>query len=306
MIRGIARPAPEWMRDLAPALLILLASSVPAQAQQAYETPEAAAEAFAAALGDPEQMHEVLGANFEAFIPTDEIGHEQVQAFRTAWEQQHDVIADPDDPESGRMAIAVGEGDWTLPIPLAESEAGWQFDLMAGADEMKTRRIGRNEFAAIGATLAYYHAQREYAERDHDGDGFLEYAQRIVSTPGEMDGLYWARLDDEQESPLGPLFDDGEVGGGYHGYQFRILTAQGPAARGGAYGYVVDGNMRGGFALVAWPTRYDDTGVMTFMVNQDGSVFQTDLGADTGSIVQEIQVFNPDETWEAVDTSAAG
>ncbi len=280
---------------------VLLLAPAAALAQQTYPTAEAAAEAFTAALGKPVMMAKVLGTDWKRFIPTDEIEDEHVQAYLGAWEKRREIVPDPSDSGSGRMAVGVGEGDWTLPIPLVKSEAGWSFDLVAGAEEMQTRRIGRNELAAINGVLAYYDAQREYAERDRDGDGLREYSQRIISTPGKTDGLYWASLDDEEESPLGPLFGGDEAGSGYHGYLSRILTAQGAEARGGAYDYMVNGRMRGGFALIAWPLRYDDTGVMTFIVSHDGTVYETDLGTETDSIVRTIETFNPDENWAAVN-----
>lgn len=289
---------------IAAAAVPLLVSGA-ALAQQAYPTAEAAADAFTAALGRPEAMTDVLGADWRRFIPTDEIEDEDVQAYLRAWEKKHEILPDPSDSDGGRMAVGVGEGDWTLPIPLVKSESGWSFDVTAGAEEMRTRRVGANELAAINASLAYYDAQREYAERDRDGDGFREYAQQIISTPGKTDGLYWASLADEEESPLGPFFGEAKPGGGYHGYLFRILNAQGPEARGGAYDYVVDGQMRGGFALIAWPLKYDDTGVMTFIVSHDGTVYETDLGPETDAIAGKIEVFNPDVDWNAVNPSQA-
>jgi len=272
-----------------------------ASAQQAYPTPEAAADAFTAALGATASMSEVLGSDFKTFVPTEDIDEVHIQAYREAWEKKHSVVPDPDETESGRMLVSVGEGGWTLPLPLVKSDAGWSFDLVAGAEEMRTRRVGRNEIASIRASLAYYDAQREYALRDIDGDGFLEYAQKVISTPGKLDGLYWARLDDEDESPLGPYFGEDGPGSSYHGYLYRILKAQGPSAKGGAHAYVVDGHMRGGFALIAWPVTYDDTGVMTFIVNHRGAVYQTDLGPETTSLVAEIVAFDPGEGWTGVD-----
>lgn len=302
MIHYIAKQGASALRYAGlTAFLLLLSKAGIVLAQQAYPTAEAAAEAFTAALGKPAMMAQVLGADWKRFIPTDEIEEEHLQAYLEAWEKRHEIVPEPDDPDSGTRVVAVGTGDWTLPIPLVNSEAGWRFDLVAGAEEMQTRRIGRNELAAINASLAYYDAQREYAERDRDGDGFREYAQRIVSTPGQTDGLYWARLDDEEESPLGPYFADEEPGADYHGYLHRVLTAQGPAARGGAYDYMVDGRLRGGFALIAWPSKYEETGVMTFIVNHDGTVYETDFGPETDTIARAVETFDPDEAWTAVN-----
>jgi hypothetical protein len=188
-----------------------------------------------------------------------------------------------------------------LPIPIVEGKGGWRFDARAGADEIRTRRIGRNELTAMQASLAYYDAQKEYATADRHGDGVLQYAQRIVSTPGMKDGLYWAELPGEDESPLGPVFGDDKPGDSYHGYLFRVLKAQGPNAPGGAYDYRIKGRMTAGFALVAWPLRYGDTGVMTFMVSHDGRLYQKDLGPNTGAIARSMTRFDPDGTWKEVN-----
>jgi len=286
---------------VAAAIALLACTNGATTGPEVYPTPEAAADAFHAALATPGAMRDVLGADFSNFIPTDGIEDEDIEKFQAAWKKQHRVIADPDQPDSGLMVVSMGERGWTLPIPLVKSDAGWSFDVVAGADEMRTRRIGRDEIAAIKASLGYYDAQREYARQDVDGDGFLEYAQRIISTPGKMDGLYWASLDDEAESPLGPFFGGDTPGSSYNGYLFRILKAQGPAAKGGAYDYVVDGHMRGGFGLIAWPVTYDDTGVMTFIVNQQGTVYEADLGPDSSKLVQAIDSFDPDERWTPLD-----
>jgi hypothetical protein len=204
-------------------------------------------------------------------------------------------------PEGGdRAHLAVGANDWTLPIPIVRTRAGWRFDTRAGAEEIRTRRIGANELAAMQAALAYYDAQKEYALADRNGDGMLEYAQRLISTPGKQDGLYWAALPGEEESPLGPVFGDDKPGDSYHGYYFRILKRQGPNAPRGAYDYVVKGRMIAGFALVAWPVKYGDTGVMTFLVSHDGQVYEKDLGPGTDAIARAMTRFDPDASWQKV------
>jgi hypothetical protein len=165
---------------------------------------------------------------------------------------------------------------------------------------MRIRRIGRNELAAIQVVLAYTDAQDEYHQRDWNGDGVREYARRALSTPGKHDGLYWASLPGEPESPLGPEFADAKPGQPYHGYLYRILTAQGKDAPGGAKSYVRDGRMTEGYALIAWPAKYADSGVMTFIVNRDGIVYQKNLGPGTDSAARAIPAYNPDPSWERV------
>jgi hypothetical protein len=179
---------------------------------------------------------------------------------------------------------------------------GWMFDVEAGEEEMRVRRIGRNELAAIATMYAYFDAQREYATQDRDGDGMLEYARRFLSTPGRQDGLYWPTAEGAPLSPAGPLFDTRDIKDGYHGYRFRILEAQGPAARGGARSYLLGGQLANGFALVAWPAHYGDTGVMSFLINHDGVVYQKDLGPSSAAIASAMRRFNPDSRWAALPT----
>jgi hypothetical protein len=170
---------------------------------------------------------------------------------------------------------------------------------------MRTRRIGRNELDVEQAVRAYHDAQDDYADFDRDGDGVLEYAQKFISTDGQHDGLYWADDDSGEISPLGPLFGDDTPKGIYHGYRYRILTAQGPSAPGGAYDYMLGSNMSRGFALVAWPADYGDTGITTFMIGHDGQVFESDLGPQTDSIVRAMKQFDPDSAWKEVPDAVA-
>jgi hypothetical protein len=268
-------------------------------AQQSFPSAEAAAKALvdAIAVSDWDALTRVLGADWRRFIPTDEISEDDRIAFLAAWAKGNRIVPQGD----GRAELGVGTGGWTLPIPIVRSASGWRFDPRAGAEEMRTRRIGRNELDAMQAALAYGDAQREYAQADRDGDGVLEYAQRLISTPGRKDGLYWAVLPGESDSPLGPLFADEAPGSnGYHGYRFRILKAQGPNARRGAYDYVIKGRMVAGFALVAWPVRWGDTGIMTFMVSHDGQLYEKNLGPNTDAIARGITRFDPDSTWQKV------
>lgn len=267
-------------------------------AQQTFDTPALAAEAFvdAVAKNDTAALAAILGNDWRDFIPTDNIDRTDVDAFLTAWNNQHHFkqIA------YGKGMIAVGPEDWTLPIPIVKKGERWTFDTRAGAEEMRIRRIGRNELAVIQAVMAYYDAQKEYALVDRNGDGMLEYARKLISSPNLHDGLYWPVSTDEAESPLGPLFGDDTPGNDYHGYYYRILTAQGPDAPGGAYDYLIKGRMRAGFALVAWPVAYGDTGVTTFLVSHDGRAFQKDLGSETETIAQAMVRFDPDSSWEVV------
>jgi hypothetical protein len=278
-----------WPAVLAPELAL---------AQQTFDSPELAAEAFVKAVStqNPDALASLLGADWKAFIPVDEISQDDIDAFAAAWDKTHTFKPLAND----RLQLAVGSEGWTLPIPIVKEGNGWRFDTIAGADEMRTRRIGRNELSAMQAVMAYYDAQKDYALADRNGDGVLEYAQRLVSSQGDRDGLYWPVADDEKISPLGPLFGSDKPGEDYHGYYYRILEGQGPNAPGGAYEYRVHGRMTAGFALVAWPVRYGDTGVMTFIVSHDGEVYEKDFGADTNESVHAMTRFDPDPTWKKV------
>lgn len=281
----------------AAALVAGLLGPLAAGAQQAFSSTEAAAQAFrdAIANNDVKALEKVLGPDWRRFVPRDEIGQGELQTFLAAWDKKHSVVSTGQD----KAALAVGDSGWTLPIPLVMSGGSWRFDPSAGADEMRTRRIGSNELNAMQAVLAYFDAQKEYAQRDRDGDGVLSYAQKFASTPGRRDGLYWA-ADAQGESPLGPRFSAVKPGEGYYGYHYKILTAQGKDAPGGAYDYIIGNRMRAGFALVAWPIHYGDTGVTCFMISHDGVLYQKDLGPDSAAIAKEMKAFNPDSSWSKV------
>jgi len=270
-----------------------------AAAQQPYASAETAAQAFHDAISrdDAAALRKVLGADWKRFVPTDQIGKSDIQTFLAAWDKAHKVVPVGQD----KAVVAVGEGDWTLPIPLVMKGGSWHFDPKAGADEMRTRRIGRNELSAMQAVLAYFDAQKEYAQRDRDGDGVLAYARQIASSPGRHDGLYWPDTAGQGESPLGPLYGGVKAGEGYHGYHFKILTAQGNAAPGGAYDYVIGGLMRAGFALIAWPIEYGETGVASFMISHDGVLYQNDLGPKSADVARDMKNFNPDASWSKVN-----
>jgi hypothetical protein len=238
----------------------------------------------------------VLGGDWKRFIPTDDLSRDDVDAFLAEWDKQHKIHNESDET----ALLSVGdEPGFTLPIPIVRNKAAlWKFDAALGTERLRIARIGRNELAAMQAVLAYYDAQREYATEDRTGKGVREYARKLVSSPGKRDGLYWPAKLDEEQSPLGPLIAQRQPKSpGYWGYHYKILTGQGKDAPGGAYDYVIGGRMRGGFALVAWPVRYGDTGVMTFMISHAGTVFEKDLGPDTDAIARAMTRFNPDAGW---------
>jgi hypothetical protein len=275
--------------------------------QAAYPTPQAAFEAFVAALkGDEAAKEKVLGRDFRRSMPsiTADEAAELRTKFLDAYAASNKVIMRG---ESEAMLEAGREG-WTLPIPVVRGPDGWRFDLAAAAQEIKVRAIGRNEISAVQSLLALVDAQLEYAEMDPMKTGTAQYARRILSSPGKKDGLYWPQGAGDPESPLGELLATAQTDGanrqvGYHGYHFRLLYGQGGSAKGGAYSYIVKDRMVGGFAAVAWPVRYGETGVMTFIVNHDGMVFEKDLGPDTAAAAGRIQVFDPDKTWTKAEAT---
>jgi hypothetical protein len=280
-------------------LLLAAALAMPtgAAAQKAFATPEAAAEAFADSLArhDDAELTAVLGRDHRQLIAFDDVSAEDRTDFLAAWAKGHRIV--PAGEHGAKVELSSG---WTLPIPLVQSATGWSFDPKAGADEMRTRRIGRNELATIQAMYAYVDAQREYAAQDRNGNGVLEYAQKVLSSPGKHDGLYWPTADGEAKSPAGPLLDTADLKDGYHGYRFRILKAQGPAARGGTRSYVRRNRMSDGFALVAWPVQYGETGIKSFLVNHDGVVYEKNLGPSSASIAGAMTRFDPDSSWTAL------
>jgi hypothetical protein len=290
--------------------LLFCAAASTARAQQAFKTPDEAAAALVAAAraGDMKALVSVLGPDGRAIVSSgDEVADEATrQKFVAAYDAKHRITKEGDD----KAIMIIGADDFPLPIPLARKGDTWRFDTAAGRDEILFRRIGANELSAIQACLAYVDAQNEYAEKDRTSAGVNTYAQRIISRPGKKDGLYWPSAQGEEESPLGELVAQatqqgyrakgGEGRTPYHGYYFKILTQQGPAAAGGAFDYVVGGKMIGGFALVAYPAEYRNSGVQTFLVNHAGTVFQKDLGPDTARIAERMASFNPDQTWQKV------
>lgn len=295
-----------WIGIAAAAAFALLLS--PVRAQQGFPNPEDAAAALATAVkaGTSRAMLKVLGRDAADIIESgDDVADANArERFLSAYDARHSIKADG----NKKATLILGPDDFPFPIPLVNNNDGWSFDAAAGRREILYRRIGRNELAAIQTCLAYVDAQNEYAEKDR-GEGVGTYAQRIVSRPGKTDGLFWR--DDKDPSPLGELaahaaaegYKAGEEAEPYHGYYYRILKAQGPDAPGGALNYVVKGKMIGGFALVAWPAEYGNSGVMTFLVNHAGTVYQKDLGSRTEFLAKRMIVFDPDHTWKKVDLS---
>ena len=295
---------------LAAALLFVLAG--PARAEAQFDTAEAAIEALigAARDGDTAKLVEILGPDGQEVVSSgDEVADKNArERFMAAYDKSHKLETEDDD----FVVLLLGEDDWPFPIPVVKDDDGkWAFDTEAGLEEILIRRVGRNELSAIEAARLYVDAQEAYVALDVDGKTPPAFAQRIVSTPGNKDGLFWPTKDGEKPSPLGEKFaeiaeegykPDGEKPIPYHGYYFRILKSQGEGAEGGARDYVEDGRMTGGFALIAYPAEYGNSGIMTFIVSQDSVVLEKDLGGDTETIVAGIDSFAPDETWQAAQT----
>lgn len=294
------------------ALLMIGAAARAAPAQKTFATPQDAVAALIAAVGTdrPSALVAVLGPSAETLVSSGDANADAIarKHFLDNYAAKHALVEDG----PGRMVLQVGTNDWPMPLPIVEAGGRWHFDLAAGAQQIVDRRIGRNEIAAIRVCLAYVDAQQDYFARAKAAGGPGEYAQHLVSAPGEEDGLYWPQQDGQPESPFGPLvrqaMEDGypgELVSGhpvpYEGYYFRILARQGPDAPGGAKAYVVDGRMTDGFALIAWPATYRASGVMSFIVNQDGVVFQKDLGPQTAAKAAAITSFDPDLSWAKVD-----
>ena len=288
------------------ALLCVVTST--AKAQQGFKTPDEAASALvgAAKSDDLKAIVAVLGPDGEDIVSSgDQVADAATRTkFVAAYDARHTIAMEGDN----KAVMVIGPEDFPVPIPLVRKDGQWRFDTAAGRDEILFRRIGQNELDAIQSTLAYVDAQDEYAEKDRTGDGANTYARRIISQPGKKDGLYWPTSQSEEPSPLGELVARAtaqgyRTGGGrtpFHGYYFKILTKQGPAATGGELDYVVDGKMIGGFGLVAYPAEYRNSGVMTFIVNHAGTVFQKDLGPSTAQLAERMTAFNPDKSWQAV------
>jgi len=294
------------------ALSLVMLSPVTLRAAdgQIFTTPEEAITALGQAVAATNRaaFATLFGSDVEQLVNPDPVqGAAELGEFTAAFSITNRLVRESD----SRMILEVGASDWPFPIPLVRVTNGWRFDTKAGVEEILNRRIGRNELEILDVLRACAEAQREYASRDRDGDEVLEYAQQIASSEGKTDGLYWPPELNGEISPLGPLVVEAQ-GEGYfgnsrktdagpqpfHGYFFKMLMRQGKHAPGGKYDYVINGNMIGGFAFVAWPAEYDESGVMTFIVNQQGRVYQKDLGASTARTVRKMNAYDPDTTWQ--------
>ena len=284
-------------------------SSTPASAQKTFSSPEEAVKAAIAAArsNNDNELLAIFGPTAkEILFSGDPVADKQRRAeFVAAYDQANRLSTEGED----RILIA-GKQDWPFPIPIVKKGQSWMFDTEQGKQEVLNRRIGGNELFTIQTMLAIVDAEREYAMKDRDRNGLLEYAQKFLSDPGKQNGLYWEAKAGEPESPLGPIMVQARsqgygakittAPGPYHGYYYRILTAQGKDAPGGAYSYFVKGKMIGGFAVVAYPAEYGNSGIMTFIVNYDGKVFQKNLGPNTAAVAKSMKEYNPDKTWTEV------
>jgi Protein of unknown function (DUF2950) len=312
--RNLTDSAPVWYRHLTMMLVLGLLSmgavgvAMGASAKQkSFPTPEEGVQALleAAQRHDQTTLLAVLGPEAKSLVSTGDPVSDRAsnERFVKAYEEAHTLVQSGDT----KVVLQIGKDEWPFPIPLIKDSAGWRFDTQAGKEELLNRRIGRNELDVIQVCLAYVDAQREYYMRNPLNSALLQYASKLISTKGKRDGLYWETSADEPPSPLGPLVAQARREGykraagkptPYHGYYYKMLTGQGPDAPGGAYDYVVRGAMIGGFALVAYPAQYGSSGIMTFIVNHDGVVYEKDLGPNTAATAQSMTKFNPDKTWK--------
>jgi len=297
------------------AILTVLLLAMPSAAsneffrQTTFSTADEGMQAFVEAikLNDPSVLETLLGADgLQLFDSGDAAADAQWRKrFLNAYADANKVVLKENNM---RAILTVGRDEWPMPIPLVKSEEGWRFDTHRAAEEILNRHIGRNELAAIQVCLAIVDAEREYATKDTDGDGVPGFASKFISSPGQRDGLYWETREEEPLSPVGPLLaaaahegsltSDSTALTPFHGYLYRMLTKQGKNAPGGAYDYQVNGKLLGGFAVIAFPARYGMSGVVSFMVNQDGLVYQKDLGQNTAALATEMTEFDPDPSWK--------
>ncbi|OPY86452.1 MAG: hypothetical protein A4E72_01665 [Syntrophus sp. PtaU1.Bin208] len=294
--------------------VFLISSALYAQpdrnVMKTFSSPGNAVKAFIEALkaGDQQALSTLFGPQAASQLSSGDAALDRAdkEAFLKAYEDRNFLEKKGRD----RVVLHVGKDDWPFPVPVIKKGKAWAFDFEEGREELLNRRIGRNELRVLETVEAYVVAQREYAAKDWMGSGVHAYAQKLLSSPGKRDGLYWPVKEGEKESPLGPLAAaaarEGYPGNApapvpFQGYYFRILTAQGGNAPGGAYDYVVKGNMVLGFGLIAYPARYGASGIMTFLVNQQGSVYQKDLGKNTAEAAAAIRAYDPDKTWRKVE-----
>jgi hypothetical protein len=285
------------------------AQQKPVVAQRSFASPEEAIKALQGATEakDKAALDEIFGPEFHNLLTGDEVQDlNNAQKFAAAMAQGCTPVKEGED----KLTLEVGTNNWPMPIPLVKADEQWHFDTAAGKEEIINRHIGKDELHAIGVCRAYVAAQRQYAGANPDGCGGVKYAQKFKSTPGNKDGLYWPATENEPASPFGPLVAEAHAEGyvgntskgphPFHGYYFRILTRQGKAAPGGKMDYMSHGVLTKGFALVAYPEHWDQSGIMTFIVNQDGKVYQRNLGEKTSRMAEAIKEYNPDSEWTLV------
>lgn len=282
--------------------------------QKRFSSPEDAVKAMVTAVREHDEasLEAILGPGSRKLISSgDDVADKaDREKFLSFYDQQNALVQE----SATTMVLQIGSDNWPLPIPLVKKGAAWVFDIDKGKREILKRRIGRNELRVMDVLNAYVDAQHEYASRDCLGTGRVEFAQRLGSSEGKRDGLYWPAQESEEQSPLGPFVAQAAQEGytaerilsPFHGYYFKILTGQGKDAPGGAYDYLVNGRMILGFALVAYPAEYGNSGVMTFMVNQEGTVYEKNLGKKTRRIAEAMKVFDPDRGWRKVKVDSAG
>ncbi len=279
--------------------------------QRSYDTPEQAVDALitAARENDDSALLTIFGQKYKDLLMTDDKASEKVQRakFYEAYQEAHKLQTSL----TGLLTLIVGNNEWPFPIPLIKEDAGWRFDTRAGIEEIINRRVGANELAAINTMKSVLDAQIKYASVDRNDDGVLEYARKFSSTPGQHDGLFWDSAEGVSEQDISPLQSFVTEAGEYlsaresddapfRGYHFHILTSQGPNAKGGSYEYIVGDSMIAGFAIVAWPDEYGQSGVMTFVMNHEGTIFEKDLGEATAEVDSSMVTFDPDDSWKVV------
>lgn len=307
------RPGAVWRLGIIALSVAAILSGVGAPAfaadaqQDTFSTPGKAVDALVAAnrSGSTSELVKILGPDSERLVSSGDPVADQ--AVRTRFVAAYDVSHKLESHGPNQAVLIVGKQDWSFPIPLVRDGTVWRFDTKDGERKILERRIGRNELKVIEVCRAYVEAQREYAGEIRLASGHLQYAQHLLSTSDKHDGLYWPTGGGQEQSPLGPLIAKARATGyfgkdnesrPFYGYYYKILTRQGPSAPGGAKDYIVDGHMTGGFAMLAFPARYGNSGIMTFIVNQDGIVYQKDLGPNTASIARNMTQFDPDATWK--------
>ena len=298
------------LRGLICALVLLATAPLVMAAgvsQKSFASPEEAVSALVDAMkaGDESALRAILGPHSGKLIDSGD--PVQDQQNRDRFLGAYGVVNKIELQGNAKAVLVVGKDEWPMPIPLVKSGDSWHFDAQQGKQEILNRRIGRNELAAVQVCLAVVDAEHDYVAQNLHSAGIPQYAAKLVSTPGKRDGLYWETTVDEQQSPLGPLLATAASEGykrmpsgtltPYHGYYYKILTKQGKDAPGGAYDYLVKGKMLGGFGLIAYPARYRASGIMSFIVNQNGVVYEKDLGRNTASIAAKMTTFNPDSSW---------